>query len=381
GTGSQSGGLRLRKVLVASQFAFSLIFMVTMVALYQQLQLMTHADYGFDDERVVNVAMPGVTYETLRAALLTDPAITKVSATSKLPASGSVNGVWVHLEERADPLRGYEYAIDEHFIDNLGLQLVAGRNFSSAFAADSVQSVIINETAVQDFGYSTPAAALGHTLRMEDGPPVEVVGVVKNYHFNLLVDAIKPMLLHYDPQAFRYANLRVQPGEMERALAHLEATWQQLKVAYPLEYEIFSDQLASNPINVVFRDFIRIIGLVAGLAVIIACLGLFGMAAYSAQVRVREVGVRKVLGASVADVVGLLSKDYVKLVSLAALIAAPLAWGLNNLWLQQFARRIDFGFGVLFITTGVLLVLAFLTIASQTIRAALTNPVDTLRAK
>ena len=369
-------GMRIRKVLIVSQFALSVVLVVSMAALYKQLQFMTHADYGFADEDIVNVALQDVDYEVLRSELVRNPSIVDVSATSKLPASGSVSGVWLKTGQTAEAVRGYEYAVDEHFIRNLGLELVAGRDIGEAWPSGAV---VINQTAVADLGFETPAAALDGMITLNDTIDVRVAAVVEDYQFDMLDSPIRPLILFHQPEQFRYANVRIRPGGESDALAHVEATWTRLAPDRPLEHEFFRSQLENSLINIVFRDFLRVIGLIALLAVVIACLGTLGMAAYSVERRRREVGVRKVLGAAAGDVVLLLSKDFLKLVGIGLFIATPVAWFVNRLWLQEFANRTDFGPAVLMVSIGALVVVALVTIGSQTLRAALTDPVTTLR--
>ena len=162
-------------------------------------------------------------------------------------------------------------------------------------------------------------------------------------------------------------------------LAHLRQTWTQIGTTYELDYERFTVQIEQEPMLMIFKDLMYIVGLIAGFAVLIACLGLLGMATYTAESRVKEVGVRKVLGASVSEIVLLLSKDFLKLIAVAVVLAVPLAWFVNNLWMQQFAFRVGLGPSVFVLGVGALLVLALATIGSQATRAALANPVDTLR--
>lgn len=369
-------GMRLRKVLIVGQFALSIVLVVSMAALFKQLQFMRHADYGFVDDGVVNVALQDVDYDVLRSELVRDPSIVDVSATSKLPASGSVSGLWLKTGDMPEAVRGYEYAVDEHFIGNLGLELVAGADLDETWPSGAV---VINETAVADLGFESPSAALNGTITVNDTVDVRVAAVVEDYQFDMLDSPIRPLIIFHQPDQFRYANVRIRPGGESDALAHLEATWARFAPDRPIEHEFFSSQLENSLINIVFRDFLRVIGLIALLAVVIACLGTLGMAAYSVETRRREVGVRKVLGAAASDVVILLSKDFLKLVAIGLFIATPLAWFINRTWLQEFANRTDFGIGVLAVSVGALVVVALVTIGSQTLRAAMTDPVTTLR--
>ncbi len=377
--GKGMAGAPLRKVLVVSQFAISAILVVSMAVLFRQLQFMTDADYGFDAENVVNVALQDVNYDVFRSELVKHPSILNVSATSKLPASGSVSGVWVKTGDMDRPVRGYEYDVDEHFVGNLSLDMIAGSIFGPGVTTWPGNAIIINQTAAKELGFDSPDAALSASITLDDSVEARVAGVVEDYQFDMLDSPVRPLILRHDPENFRYANVRIRPEAAGAALAHVDATWKRLAPERHFEHEFFSSQLKNSLINILFRDFLRIIGLIALLAVVIACLGTLGMAAYSVETRRKEVGVRKVLGAGVRDVVLLLSMDFVKLVAVGLLIAAPVAWFINNAWLQEFANRTDFGPIVLLSSVGILVLLAVLTIGSQTLRAALADPVQTLR--
>ena len=302
-------------------------------------------------------------------------AVDRIAATSD-PASGSVSGVWLEHPTLEERLRAYEYSVDDHFVENMGLVLVAGRAFAAAEQPDG--GVLLNETAVRALGFRSPPEAVGAVLTVDGTPDRTVVGVIRDFQFDLLDAPVRPMLLAQG-DTFRYANVRVVPGTLDVTTDHVQAVWQRLEPSRPFAARLYSDQLSNSPLNIVFRDLVRIIGLATVLAILIACMGLMAIAAYSAQARTREVGVRKVLGASMAHVVLLLSKDLLRLLALAITLAVPAAWLINRLWLQSFAHHITVGPGLLLTSVGLLLALALTTVASQTVRAALADPVESLR--
>jgi putative ABC transport system permease protein len=198
---------------------------------------------------------------------------------------------------------------------------------------------------------------------------------VKDYHYTRLEAPIGPMLLYYRPERFNYVNVRLAPGDPKAALAALEATWKQFGA--PFTYRFYDEQMAEE--YAIYEDAVAIFGLAAFFAILIACLGLFGMATYTVETRTKEVGVRKVMGANVPGLVALLSKDFFKLVVIALVIAGPMAWFVNNLWLQQFALQAPLDAWIFGPAVLAVFALAALTIGSQTLRAARANPVDTLR--
>jgi len=263
-------------------------------------------------------------------------------------------------------------------LDNLALTLKAGRNFSSSFASDQERAVILNETALQTWDLGAPADAVGQTLRIHNAD-VQIVGVVEDFHFEDFLEPIRPLVLRHRVEALSHANVRVQPNATPNTLSYLETTWGTFASAYPLDYAFFDEQLEER--YAFLKDLLGTFGLTAGLAVLLACLGLLGMASYATETRLREVGIRKVLGASVRSVMALLSREFLILVGIAIALAVPLAWYLNDLWLQTFALRVSVDAGTILISVLALVLIALVTIGSQTFRAALTNPVQTLRSE
>lgn len=372
-------GLKLRKVFVVMQFALSLFFFITVLLIYQQFRFMSSADFGFEPEGIVNVQLNDVRYEVLRQQMENHPDVIQVSAASLMPMEGSRSDIWMKTEGMEHSEKGYRTSIDYNFLDNMGLTLLAGRNFSPDFASDSASTVILNRKAIQRLNLGEPQQALGQTLTLFDDWSVEVIGVVEDFHTNSMIMDIDPLVLTYEPTRFRVANIRVNEGSLPIVVEHLQEAWTLIGSAHQLDYERYTVQIEKEPGMMLYQDMMHIVGLITGFAVLIACLGLLGMATYAAETRVKEVGVRKVLGANVSGIILLLSKDFLKLIGVAVVLAVPLTWGVNNLWMQQFAFRVELGPSVFILGLCVLLVLALGTIGSQAMRAALTNPVDTLR--
>ncbi len=371
-------GLTLRRGLTVAQLTLSLLFMISTMLLYRQSAYMLEADYGFEADGIINVNLRGVPYDVFRNAAVASANVVDVSASSYLPGVGTRSSVWIARDGLDEPIQGYGYAIDEHFIDNLGLTLLAGRNFSTDFSTDENRAVILNETALRTLGLGTPLDALNATLTLDGTTEVEVVGVVADFQSNVIMLGSSPVVLTNTPGQFFHANVRFA-GEQERAVADLETIWQGFNRSEPPEWHLYSVQLRTSGEMRLYGDFMDIITLIVGLAIFIACLGLLAMATYSAEVRTKEVGIRKVMGAGVWNVVVLLSREFVALLLVAVAIAVPLAWFVNNAWLAGFANRIDFGVGTLVAGVVVVLVLTLISTGSQTLRAALTNPVESLR--
>jgi putative ABC transport system permease protein len=322
------------------------------------------------------VDLQGVPYATLQDELSRDPAVREMAADWEPPASNSNNGSSVARPGK-DTLVFTIYSVDAHFLDVLDLRLVAGRNFADESPRDQV---ILNETAAQRLGFASPVEAIGQEVYFgsSDGH-VSITGVVEDYYFKTASKNIEPMLLYQDPDTYRRLMIRVVPGQMPQALARLEETWKRIDPVHPAEYVIYDAQLRrDNEVIRIFNDLRQIVAFATLIALVLSCLGLLAMAAFTARLRTKEVGIRKVLGATIAGVVWLLSREFLALIPLAAAIALPVAWFGNNLWLEQIAH-VPFGPGILLSGIAFLAVLALLAVGYQAIRTALADPVRSLR--
>jgi putative ABC transport system permease protein len=255
------------------------------------------------------------------------------------------------------------------------LNIIAGRGFSLNAATDATGAFMINESAVHVLGWKTPEEAIGQYLELWQ--PGRIIGVVKDFHLASFRRSISPLVLGIQPEWYRYISIRIHPEDVPGTLAMLETQWRQTVPEFPLQYTFLDERFAQlyrseRQLRVLLRMF-------SILAIVIACLGLLGIASFTVTQRTKEVGIRKVLGASVSNIVLLLSREFILLVGLANLIAWPVAYYAMNRWLQDFAYRIELGPGV-FIVGGVLaLIIALMTVSAQAIKAARANPVDALR--
>jgi len=291
---------------------------------------------------------------------------------------GSRADRWLRSSASDDRIKGYVYFIDENFVDNLGLTLVAGRNVSPEIASDADHTVLVNETLVRKLDLGTPEEAVGEIFVLGDSISLEVAGVVQDYQADMLSQEITPNYLQYAPDRTDWANVRFVPGQFDAAIEDIRAAWKRLGATRPLEFERFDVQLRNSFLNLLVRDMLRMIGFFALLAIVIACLGLLGIASYNVDRRTREISIRKVLGASAGGVVGLLSREFLTLMTSSLIVAVPVSWLLSTSWLQLYARRIDFGAGTILLGVGIVMTLALVVISSQTFRAAFQNPVDNL---
>ncbi len=368
-------GLTLRRTLIVIQFSLALIFIIITGFIHRQIGFMLAADYGFNRDHLVFVELQSAPYERFRQEMLKSPTVASVSASSAVLVGGQTwqRGKTAGMESNL--LVGI-IAIDEHFIDDFGLTILAGRNFDPAFSTDQ-QGVILSEKAVQEFGFQSPQEAVGETVILEETNPHTVLGVVKEFYFRPLSSSSRPLALKYDPSWFQYAAIRFHGEQLPQMLDHLRATWGAFDQAPPLQYVFFDDHLETE--YAAMRDATRILSLAAGFAVLIACLGLLGMVIYAVETRTQEIGVRKVLGADVPGLIVLLSQSFLRLLIVAITIAAPLCFLLIRVLSQNFAQGPGFELGLFVWPILGLLSLAILTIGSQTIKAALANPVKSLR--
>jgi putative ABC transport system permease protein len=385
-TGSAKGGF-LRKGLVISQFAASFVLLVGTTVVYQQVRFMRSQDLGLKPEQMLVVEGPVFgkedslgwrKTEVFRKQLLQSAAVTAVSQ------SGAVPGVSMHElstttgitrlgANQKSGFNFYYYGIDAHFIPTLQIELAAGRNFHAD--SPNKDQVIINEEAARVLGFQSPAAAIGQRISFNQAM---VVGVVKNYHQRSLKDPHMPMI-HYHANAGNFYSVKLRTADLHGTIAGVEQTWKELFPGQSFHYQ-FLDQLFDQQYRADLQ-FERLAALFSVLTVLVACLGLLGLASYNTLLRTKEIGIRKILGATVGQLVVLLSADLLKLVGLAVVLGSPVAWYVTRKWLENYAYRIGLGWEVFALAGGLALLIALLTVSYQSVKSALANPVDSLRSE
>lgn len=386
------GSLSLRKALLVAQFAFTLLLAVLGATAFRQAAFVADTDYALRTERLLSVNLHDVPFETFRQRAVRLPGVEGVSATSDLPLGPSDFDHYPLRSTATDaPVRAYYYAADSSFTARMDLALrVEQPGWQAPFARG--EGVLLNEAAAQKLGFRDPQSALGEavTLGAPDDPygTFAVLGVVEDYRFGGVGEMfsfegpqpVPPMVLHGASGRLEYALVRATPGQERALLAGLERDWTHFDTALPFDAQPYREvmRFMFGPL----QDLAWLVGAMAGLAVLIACLGLLGLAAYAAQTRVKEIGIRKVLGASAWDVVRHLSKSFAALVALGVALAAPLAYLLSDGLLQLFPYRPDGSvLGLLAACSVGVLLLALAVVASQTLRAARANPTESLRAE
>jgi len=369
--------LRTRKTLMGIQFAVSLILIIfTLYFNKLQTYWMTF-DYGIRTQNMVNVYLGDVNYEVIRNELITNSSISGVSLSNEIPVFGSQVTQNIRNETMEEPRRAFTYSVDPGFIDNFGIRLVAGRNFSEKFITDREDAIIVNEQAVDVFDLGVPLDSIGKTLTVGENLKVKVIGVVKDFSYYAPDEPIAPLVLRFRPEEFQFANISYLPGKKDEIEVYLRNEWEKLDKVHAARIEFFDD--ARQDAAREMQGIIGILGWACGFIILISLLGLLGMSGYTAEMRMKEIGIRKVLGANVSDVALMLSKDSVKLILCSAFFALPGAYIFSNLFYQSFAFRPGLSLWVPPAVLALVLILALITISSQTVKAALTSPVETIR--
>ncbi|HEY6900930.1 MAG TPA: ABC transporter permease [Puia sp.] len=380
--GSRSSA-SLRSVLVVFQFFISICLIIGTTIVYQQLSYIQHKKLGYDRDQVVVIQENywlGNNVNQFRRELKQDPRVLSTSASSYLPAGISDNNnFFVYPDDQSARLvKTLRYEVDNHYLGTLGMELATGRNFSDNYGTDST-AAILNEAAVKAMGWEK--SPIGHTLsRLDEGKKQtwHVVGVVKDFHFRSLHESISPVVMVLGKD-YATTIVKIHTKDIAGVLTSMKQKWNGLKAEAPFSYSFLDDRF--NNTYKTEQNTGRLLGIFAGLTIFVACLGLFGLATFTAEQRTREIGIRKVLGANVTGLLLLLSTDFIKLVLLAFLLAAPVAWMVMNKWLQDFAYRINIHWDVFLYSAILTFIITIITISLRAVRAATANPVKNLRSE
>ncbi len=377
-------GANLRKGLVVLQFSISIALIASTVVVYNQLGFMLNKDMGFDKEQqlildfnwdgeVLN-NVEAIKGELLALADVSSVSLSRTVPSSHFPAAGTDIETYEGNMENFSP---YIYEVDNNFIQHYKIDVVAGRAFSPDFPADSTSSLIVNEAAVKAFGYTEPNQIIGKKFQ-QWGREGTVVGVVKDFNYISLHSEVAPLTLRQVAYG-RYLSLRISSTNYKEAIATIENKWRQLAPHRPFLYSFLDD--AFNKQYVADMRFRKLFTIFSCLAIFIACLGLFGLATYSAMLRTKEIGIRKVLGAEVSTIITLLSKDFIKLVGIAILIAIPFSWYAMGQWLNEYAYSIDVEWWVFVLAGAIALSIAIVTVGFHAFKSANNDPVKSLRTE
>lgn len=376
-------GFSLQKNLVTIQFALSIFLLIATIGVYLQLRYMQTHDLGFDKENKIAIDYhfdERITLhtESVKENLLKIPGIQSASFSITIPGKANLERT-TEIEDADGKMQSINvavYNVDFDFIKQYEMQFIAGRDFSEDHRSDKNEGTIINEAAVEIMGYTNPIDALGKKI-IQMGIQGTIIGVIKNFHYGSFKEEVKPLTMRIYPGWYTFLSLQLSGNNIHNTLSNLETKWQELAPGLPLVYSFTDktyDQLYKSE-----ERFVILFSWFAALAILISCLGLLGITSYNTTLRIKEIGIRKVMGASTTSLVKLLSGDIIKLVLFAFILATPLAWYGTSLWLQSFAYKTELPWWAFFASEGIVMAIAFFTISFQTIKAAKINPTECLK--
>jgi putative ABC transport system permease protein len=369
----------LRRGLIITQFSIALVFITTTIVVYKQFVLFVHVDHGFEMNNNIVVELNKTSSETLKTELARYGNVESISAASHVPA-GFIR-YWSKFKKLSGQAEWNElvyFAVDEDYIRNINVALVAGRFFSSESTSSKKHFVVINEEAVKSFHYESPHAAIGEVLIDErDSSELEIIGIVKNYNSTQVTGGIQPTVLIYLPEQFNILQVKYS-GPYTEATKSIESAWAKVNPGTKAGYSKLKDEVLKF-YSLVFGDLTKILGAIAFFSITICCLGLLGIVFYSMETRTKEISIRKLYGASDSYLVILLSRSFIGLFLISILIGGPISYLINIFWLENLANHIVLGAEIIISGIVILGSLAALTICSQTFRATNVKPIDTLK--
>ncbi|HCZ37628.1 MAG TPA: hypothetical protein DHV26_17035 [Cytophagales bacterium] len=369
----------LRKTLLVAQFTLSLFFILSAIVLYNQFNLFMGQSHGFNMAQNISIKLNNTSAQHLKNELAKHNNITHVTASSHLPSAGTSYGTT--LKRNLSDTEGLQldyFLVDEDYLSNMDIKLLAGRFFTAGRDSINKEYIVINEQAVSKFNFGSVQDAIGQQLIQDrDSLARTVIGVVSGYNHRDLTRQISPMALLYDPTQFNVLQVSYL-GSYDQAVASIEQAWTTVNPDLKIDYKTVDSEVKKF-YEIIFGDVVSVLTVIASLAVLISCLGLLGMATYTMETRVKEISIRKILGSDNGSLILLLSKSFLVLLFISIVIAVPLAYLANNMWLQLIAYHTSFDFSVIIIGVLILIVFAVITIGSQTIRATFVNPVENLK--
>ncbi|HEY5746172.1 MAG TPA: ABC transporter permease [Chryseolinea sp.] len=384
-TRSATGGVNLRRGLVIFQFSLSIALIAGTIIVYSQMNQLLDKDLGFDKERMLVLdynydEVVNRKSQVLKTEMESNPAVISSAFSRSVPGSyfpnagTDIQGADGEMKSGGQPI--FQVGID--FITHFGLKLVAGRSYSREFPSDSTSALVVNEAAARQYGYTNPADIIGKKFD-QWGRKGQVIGVVKDFNYISLHRTIEPLTLPFEAYSSRYMTLKIKTENIPETIQEVKTIWDRLVPHRPFLYSFLDDDFNRQ----YHSDFIfrKLFTTFSCLAIFIACLGLLGLATYTAELRTKEIGIRKVLGADVRSIVALLSGDFIKLVLISILIATPISWYTMNQWLEGFAYKMEIQVWIFAVAGLIALSIAAFTISFQSVKAALMNPVTSLRSE
>lgn len=377
GLARSAGGTTFRRGLVVTQFSLSVVLVIVMLFIYKQINYMMSQDLGFAGDQVLVIPFNNdenfQRLEGMREVFLSIPGVNNFTTASRMPGHGYPD--WsLEIEGRDELTYPRVLFTDENYVDVLGLEMAQGRFFSRDFPSDTANTFVVNEAFLKEYNILDPFSAKIKFSGEEEYS--RIIGVVRDYHFQSLDTRIRPLLIGPDTRRY-HAGLLVSTADLPETLAQVEQTWRQVEPSHPMRYSFLDEDFAG--LYEEYRRFGQALLYATVLAILVAILGLFGLATYAAVTRTKEIGVRKVLGASVRQISLMLVLDFIRWVLVAGLIAAPMGYLISRRWLEDFAYRTELSALPIIAAIGFALLIAALTVSFQAIRAAARNPVEALR--
>jgi putative ABC transport system permease protein len=370
----------LRKGLIVVQFTISVIFIIVVLVIYNQVDYLLKQDYGINESDIMNIRLQGMEFDKLAAEARSVPGVVTVGGLSH------ALGTWAdrssdYKRNLSDELFGMrDFIVDANYLRSIEVTFLAGQNFGEIVdIGQPEREVILNETALPRFQFKDPISAVGESIYTEDSTQLVVIGVVKDFNFRPLSYKIGPLAFRNVKSGYRWLSLKITPGQKESVAAIMSDKWKKHDPVHPFEMVMMDEQIDNAYIEGGFKDILKIVGYVCFLAVTLACLGMIGMAMYSTQTRVKEIGIRKVMGATSAQIIYLLSRSFLFMIGVALVLGLPLGYFLGAQFLSLYAYKIEISVALLSTGVGMIILLGLACIGSQTWKAAEANPVKSLK--
>ncbi len=369
-------GTAVRKILIAIQFSFSYVFIIMTISANNQFKYAEQFDLGINTDNIININMPAAQMPIYKNAISGSEFIQEISASSSMPGIQFAPSCYIRNSDSPDSIRVRYIAVDNSFIKNMGLEIVYGNNHPKSVNSENEKFILINETASETFGFQNPIDAVNQGVMIGD-QMVNIIGVVKDFTYGQYQNSIRPLALRFLPEKLKYLNIKLSDTNRDEAVASLEKKWGEL---YPNElfiYQFYDEGIEERNL---FSRIMMLMGLfVTVIAIIIASMGLLGISMYTVQTRIKEISIRKVLGANVRNLLRILSKEFVFLIGVSSIIAIPISVYLNDLTMQSIDNKADLGIGDISFSVILMFSLGFATIMIQIIKAIHINPADSLR--
>jgi putative ABC transport system permease protein len=379
-----SGGAILRKILVVFQFAISTALIISVGVVFKQMQYLKNADLGFNSEDLILVSANNdirKNWLEVKNSLLKNPHILSATASKRAPSGRLMDAPGFSVEINGEIIKSNFHMphnrVEHDFFKTYGMKIVAGRDFSVKFPTDASEAYIINETGARRLGFQDPKEAVGIPITAIGHSRGKIIGVVADFNYESLHNRIVPMITYIKPSQMNTVSVRVAKGNVKETINHLQKVWDRFNPGYSINYSYLDDRLQALYKNE--SRMMEMFSYFSILAILVACLGLFGLSSFTTEQRTKEIGIRKVLGASVTHIIFLLSRNFTKWVLVANIIACPLAYFAMRTWLGNFAYKISIGWTIFVISAIVTLLISLLTVSYQAVKSALSNPVEALK--